>query len=254
MKDETVSALVLKSTDYKESDRLLTVLTAEQGILTVNARGVRKINSKNASAVGLFGYASMELVRNGDRRVLKTASATHTFPGISSRLEAFSLACYFSELTTALLAPETPEPDVLRLFLDTLFVLENDKSKPLWLIKGAFETKLLSLLGFVPAPDVCAGCARPLPAGNAPHVCLLPDFSFLCPDCASGESPSPDRVSLAGDVIRALQYLSHCPVERFCSFSLSETLAPSFAALCERMVLATAERSFDTLRYYKSLF
>lgn len=46
-------ALVLRAVDYKESDKILTLLTQESGKLTASARGCRKKGSPVAAGVQL---------------------------------------------------------------------------------------------------------------------------------------------------------------------------------------------------------
>ena len=51
----TVRGLVIRAVDYKEADRILTVLTEEMGKITVGARGVRRKNAKHTfSVIHLF--------------------------------------------------------------------------------------------------------------------------------------------------------------------------------------------------------
>ena len=45
----TTKALVLRQVDYKESDKILTLFTQEQGKLTASARGCRKKGSALAA-------------------------------------------------------------------------------------------------------------------------------------------------------------------------------------------------------------
>jgi len=51
---KTTRALVLRETKYKEADKILTILTEDEGKLTVSARGVMRRGSKIA-AFGVFG-------------------------------------------------------------------------------------------------------------------------------------------------------------------------------------------------------
>ena len=48
--------LVLRETEYKDADKLLTVLTRDRGQLTLRARGVRSRNSKLKSGCQLLAY------------------------------------------------------------------------------------------------------------------------------------------------------------------------------------------------------
>ena len=45
----TTKALVLRSVDYKESDKILTLLTQDRGKVTASARGSRKKGSPIAA-------------------------------------------------------------------------------------------------------------------------------------------------------------------------------------------------------------
>ena len=53
--------LVLRQTQTKEADKILTVLTAEHGKLAVVARGARRKNSKIAAASELLAFSELVL-------------------------------------------------------------------------------------------------------------------------------------------------------------------------------------------------
>ena len=52
----TIQGIVLRVTDYKEHDALLTLLTGSQGKLTVKARGLRRKNSPLVAPCQLLAY------------------------------------------------------------------------------------------------------------------------------------------------------------------------------------------------------
>ena len=58
--------LILRETDTKETDKILTVLTAEIGNIPVIARGARRKNSRLAAACQLFAWSEMTLYRRGN--------------------------------------------------------------------------------------------------------------------------------------------------------------------------------------------
>ena len=51
--------LVLREVNYKEADKILTVLTAEGGKRTVKARGCRRKGSRLAACAQLLVYSEM---------------------------------------------------------------------------------------------------------------------------------------------------------------------------------------------------
>ena len=56
------TGLVLKETRYKESDRILTILTPELGVISAAAQSSLRLKSKLFSACGLFCYSEFTLV------------------------------------------------------------------------------------------------------------------------------------------------------------------------------------------------
>ena len=60
--DTTVKGIVLKTKDYKDSDKLVTILTLEKGKILVKARGVKKTKSKLKAFCQSFCFADFELV------------------------------------------------------------------------------------------------------------------------------------------------------------------------------------------------
>ena len=65
--DITCDGIVIRETLYGESDKILTLFTGAYGKITVAAKGVRSIKSKNSSAVQLFCYSYFELVEKNGR-------------------------------------------------------------------------------------------------------------------------------------------------------------------------------------------
>lgn len=63
MKHQIVTTgIVLARTDYGEADRILTILTFDQGKVRVMAKGVRKARSKLAGGIELFSVSELTLL------------------------------------------------------------------------------------------------------------------------------------------------------------------------------------------------
>ena len=54
-----MKCLVLKETPYKEADKMLTVISDEQGKITVLAKGAKKAGSRFLAAASGFAYSDM---------------------------------------------------------------------------------------------------------------------------------------------------------------------------------------------------
>ena len=76
----TTRGLVLRTTEYKETDRILTVLSADHGLLTMKARGVRSNRSKLKGACQLLTYAEFTVGEAHGFSSITEATAIEMFP------------------------------------------------------------------------------------------------------------------------------------------------------------------------------
>ena len=97
-KEEVVSlGIVLKTHPYKESDSLVTVYFKDYGKMTLIARGVKKLKSKNASACQSLTLSEFTFIpRNGLSTMIK-ASSVDFYRYIKENLELEAYASYFME-------------------------------------------------------------------------------------------------------------------------------------------------------------
>ena len=145
MPDKLVTrGLVLRATETKEADYILTVLTAEHGRLAVIARGARRRTSKLAAACQPLAFSELVLYRRGSWHYLDEASTIALFDGLRADLEKLSLASYFAEMAEAVTSEDLPSGEVLSLLLNSLYALDT-LDRPNELVRAAFELRLLAL-------------------------------------------------------------------------------------------------------------
>ena len=82
----TTRGLVLREVRYKESDKILTVLTQHEGKVTVRARGALRKGSRITAATQLLTYSDMTIFENRGRRTLNEASTVEEFLGLRADL------------------------------------------------------------------------------------------------------------------------------------------------------------------------
>ena len=239
-------ALVLRAVDYKESDKILTLLTQESGKLTASARGCRKKGSPVAAGVQLLAWSDLVLYEYRGRWTVKEAAVEREFLGLRRDVERLALACYFAEAAEALAVEDVPAPELLSLVLNSLYALDQMPQKPLALVKAAFELRLMSLAGYEPLADGCAVCGAADPADAR----LDPVQGVL--RCAACGGPSPG-LPLGPGALAALRHIVYGDPARLYAFRLEGAGAKQLYAAAERYVCAQLERGFRTLDYYRSL-
>ena len=244
----TTKALVLRSVDYKESDKILTLLTAEMGKVTASARGCRKKGSPIAAGCQLLCLSEMVLYEYQGRWVVKEAVTEREFRGVREDLEKLALACYLSEVTELLAVEGLPSPELLSLILNSLHALEK-LNKPAALVKACFELRALCVAGYEPLLDGCAVCGCEKPDEPRFH---LREGVLHCAPCR-GELGDGISMPLDGGSLRAMEHVAWGDPKRLFSISLGEESLKRFADLTEAYLHTQLERGFRTLDYYKSI-
>lgn len=242
----SLHGLVLRTVDMGENDRLLTLLTAEEGKITLSAKGVRSVKSRRMAACQPFCYSEFTVTSRKGKRTLTETRLIENFYTIRESINRFALASYLCELSEAVTVEDSDQGEILSLLLNCLFLI-GDRQKPLWLIKGVFEWRLSALLGFMPDLAGCAECS----AKSGSMALSLIDGCLYCTDCMMKEE-KPLCIWLE-DTLPLLRYLLTAPAKRLFAFEADPTLETTFSAVCEKYLLHQVGRSFATLAFYKTL-
>lgn len=247
--EKICTGVVIKEVQHGENNKLLTILTTE-GKVFAYAKGVKKISSKNAPACQLFVYSEFEFIEKSGRLTVKTAVTKDLFYNMRSDMQRYSLACYFADIVNHVATQNNDETEMLRLFLNTLYALANKSDIPLWMIKGAFELKLMCIIGFMPDFSCCysCGCEIQLSRNN---TFSFEEAALICEKCKKGDVSFSCTVSDKVCVI--MKYIAASSVSSFLSFKFDESIMSEFAFVCENYLIHKTERNYETLKIYKSI-
>jgi len=239
--------IVLRETETKEADKILTVLTREEGKISVIARGARRKGCRFTAAAQTLAYSEWTLYRRGDWYYVNEGSTLELFCGLRNDLELLALGFYFAELAEAVTSEGEPAAELLPHLLNGLYAL-GTLHKPPRLVKAVFEWKLLCLAGYEPLVDGCAycGCEEP----EQPLLDVAQGI-LRCRTCGAGESRL--AMPLCGDSLQALRHIVYGDPKRLYSFQLGDDALGRLSDAAEAFVAAQLERGFRTLDFYKSL-
>ena len=245
----TTMALVLRTVDYKETDKILTLLTQDQGKLTASARGCRKKGSAIAAGCQLLAWSEMVLYDYQGRWSVKESATQRLFQGVRNDIVRLALGCYFAEVAELLAVEGEPAPELLSLTLNSLHALDKMPEKPLPLVKAAFEWKAMALAGYEPLIDGCAVCGAHPSENPRFH---LREGVLHCAKCR-GEVGEGISMPLSLPALAALEHIVHGDPKRLFSFRLEGEPLKELADAAEAYLHTQLERGFSTLDYYKSL-
>ena len=61
-----LDGLVIREVKVGEKDKLITLLTAEEGLITISGKGLTSIKNKYAASAQLFTYSTFQLKKRGE--------------------------------------------------------------------------------------------------------------------------------------------------------------------------------------------
>ncbi len=244
----TTKGLVLREVNYKESDKILTVLTEEEGKLTVSARGCRKKGNDLTAASQLLVWSEMTLYEYRGRWTMKEGQALRRFDGVRSDLDKLALGSYFAEVTETLAEEGQREPELLSLTLNCLHALDKLELSHAK-VKAAFEWRAMALSGYEPVTDGCAVCGAEAPEEPRLH---LGEGVVHCAPCRGGVGEGIS-MPLTAAALSALRYVLRGDAKRLFSFRVDEHSLSLLGAAGEAYLMTRLERGFRTLDFYKSL-
>ena len=241
------TGIVLRETKYKDSSKILTVLTSSHGKLTVSARGALRKNSKLAAVTQLLAYSEMTLFCNKGRWTLNEARSVQQFIGLRQDLTLISLGAYIAELVEAVADEDSPNTELLPLCLNALYALSEGLKEP-DIVKPAFELRLMAVSGYAPLMSSCAVCSK---------TELIRAFldktggTLRCESCPASdlEKPSP----LSPGALQAAKYIISCESKKLFSFTVGKEALKELSAACEGYLLSQLDRRFGTLDFYHKL-
>ena len=239
--------VVLRETQTKEADKILTVLTAGSGKLAVVARGARRKTSRIAAASQLFALSEMVLYESRGWYMLDEASTIMTFDGLRWDVELLALSSYFAEMTETVASEGENADELMALLLNALYALET-MQKPRALVKAAFELKLTALAGYQPLLTECAVCGRSAPVEPVFDAAEGVVSCRACAGAAAEQMLPLDPPSLA-----AMRHVIGAPRKRMLSFMIRGEALRRFERACETFARVQLDRPFRTLDYYKSI-
>ena len=142
--------IILSRRNIGEADRILTVFTKEYGKIRLIAKGIRRVSSRRAPHLEIFTRVSLMIHRGGPMDSVTEATPIDVYENVRLDLERVSMAYFYCELISVLLAEHQEHVDVYLLLVTTLSNL-NATSGPLNpMVFREFTLELLWTLGFLP--------------------------------------------------------------------------------------------------------
>lgn len=245
----TTDGLIIRESHLGESDRVVSILTRDRGVISAFVTGARKPKSRNAAGTALLSYSTFLITKSKEHYRVSESEVHSVFFGLRADIERLSLAQYFCELCRYIVPEESEESeDFLRLALNSLHLLEKGKTD-IYLIKAITELRLMALAGFMPDLVGCRACGKDtaekfyLDANGGEIVCNI---------CKDYENNAP-MLELERTTFTAMRHIVYSEFNKLYSFSVPPEHAKYLSSITERYLLTQTGLKFKTLEFFHSL-
>ena len=210
----SLDAVVIKSRNLGEADKLITLYSRERGKVRAVARGARRPRNRLAASTEIFTHGNYLLFANQGLDNISQCEITESFRGLRESLEGAAAATYCLEIVERMTEEEEPGGDLFPFLLAMLRVLAADE-EDLELAVRVFELGLLARLGYLPEFSQCVNCGCEVKQGASFSAAL---GGVLCGDCRTQDRDAPP---VAPDTLAAVRFLVGAPSNRLRNLRLT---------------------------------
>lgn len=235
--------LIIREQPVGESDRLVTVLTKDEGVVRAFARRAKNLKDSKNSATGLLCYSRLNLYRGREKYIINDAFPIEVFFGLRRDIVALALGQYFCSLAAELVPEGVESGEYLRLVLNALHFLCEGK-KPLALLKPVVELRMLSVSGFMPDLVACSRCGA---YEAADMFFRVQEANLCCGDCGG------QGYRLSKGALTAMRHIIYSEFEKVFAFSIPPGPQEELGRAVEAFTLQVLQKRPQTLDFYNSL-
>lgn len=207
------NGIVIRSIDYGEGNKIVTLLTDTLGKQGIMIRGARKPRSRHGALAQLFTYGDYSFYKTGSLGTLNSGEVIESYRALREGLEGPAYAAYAVELTDRAVGEEDAGSYMFRQLQACLSGLAAGKDPAI--VLRVYEMKIAAAAGYLPALDACVNCSRTEGAFRFSAAA----GGALCPSCRHRD---PAALTLDDAVWKLLRLFVGLDLARLGSIAVKE--------------------------------
>jgi DNA repair protein RecO (recombination protein O) len=236
-------AIVLAHLDLGEADRIITLLTPEDGKFRAIAKGVRRPRSRIGGSVEPFAELDLVLARGRDLDVITSVDVAHAWLRLRDRLESTATAWYLGELADRAVEERAGAHPVYGLLRRACQLLDDGMAPGR--VARWFESGLADALGVRPELDRCVECDRWLEEHDTFR--WVPALGGVL--CGEHAQPPAETVALSLPALKLLRAYRRLDVEAIAALRVPASLEVEVEVLMRRYTRFILEREARSLAF-----
>ncbi len=201
-----IEGIIISEKSYRETSKILNILTKEYGVIGVIAKGSKQLKSPLRSVTLKLTYGYFYMVyKEGKLSNLTSVDVINPYKNIYKNIDMISYASFIVELAREVLK-HTNEYIVYDLLISALNKIDEGYD-PL-VITNMLEIKYLEYLGVLPNLDSCSVC------GSTKDIISITSSSggYICKNCIANNDRRVDSKTMK--LIRMFYYVDINKIEK----------------------------------------
>ena len=201
MKQQQISSkgLITRCTNYKESDRIFTLISEEEGLMKFIARGAKKPKSKLSGHIEPLNYVNIFYRKGAGLNAVSQVESLNSFLDIKKKYDLILDAQYLMELAENLSVEGEGNTFLFKGLINTLSNIASETNKDIQVM--IFEFEILRQQGFGIQVFDCINCNKSL--SKSDHFFSSFMGGFLCDAClpANLSGGELNKVSISNQLL-----------------------------------------------------
>lgn len=242
-----IEGIVIKEIRYKDTSKILTIYTRNNGKISAMARGAYKAKSQLMAGSQLFSHNEYQLNKGRNFYYLNQADVVESFYSIRENISRVMYGSYILELVDLSTMAEEDNENLFLLLEKGLSVLAKLDENFLEFIL-AYELKYISFLGYRPVLDRCTVCNK---SKFNNFKFSIEQGGIICSQCFHKE-PYCQYMDL--DMYRAMRTLLYKPLDEIHTLEFPKGTTFKLHEIVVKYILNKIDRKrFNSLKMLKTM-
>lgn len=238
-------AIIIKTQDFKENDKLVWLYSEELGKITAVAKGAKRSKSKFLSLTLPLCYGVYMVYKGRNLYTLQEGKLINSFQSLLNNLDKLTYSSYLCELIDIACNDGEANKALFRDFVTTLYLLNTDALDYELLIRS-FEIKLLRSTGYTIMLDKCTICGKKI---NISNYISLSHYGGVCESC-----PKEHGLFISKGAYNSLKFLMSMNMDKLYRLNLNHEIKKEIEKVTTFLIsnnYAKKPKSLEMLKYIK---
>ena len=240
--------IVLKSTEFEEADKIVTIYTKNYGKISAIAKGVRKIKSKFGSSLEILTHSIFLIYKGRNIDIVSQTEILESFFSTSREVIKFAFAVNCVEVVNKLTEEREINIGLFNLLKEVLHYLRKTKDPKLLTL--SFKWQTMSLLGYRPSINYCCRCNKSIENQKEMHF-NIKEGGLLCNNCVAEDKERCSKTSLY--FIKLLRKILITHLSTISNATIPDNKMKELEKITDLYIAYHSEKSFKTERFLKTL-